>query len=140
VRKRLAEIKALHDEVADLRRRLAVGQASELAAGAVDGAVLARIDGPARNDLKDLAVAVRDQPGIELVVLAGAPDGGGAALIGAVTPDAGIEAGALIGPAAAEISGGGGKGKDFAMAGGKDPAGLDRALDVVRSLLNDRQT
>ncbi len=140
VRKRLAEIKALHDEVADLRRRFAVGQASELAAGAVGGAVLARIDGPARNDLKDLAVAVRDQPGIELVVLAGAPDGGGAALVGAVTPDAGIEAGALIGPAAAEISGGGGKGKDFAMAGGKDPAGLDRALDVVRNLLSDRHT
>ncbi len=138
VRKRLTEIKALQDEVADLRRRLAVGQASELAAGAIDGVVLARIDGLERNDLKDLAVAVRDQPEIEVVVLAGAPDGGGAALVGAVTAGAGIEAGALIGPAAAEISGGGGKGRDFAMAGGKDPAGLDRALDVVRSLLGDR--
>ena len=139
IRKRLSENKALQDEVDDLRRRLAVGRAAELAAAAVGGTVLARIDGLARNDLKDLAVAVRDQPWVDVVVLAGAPDGGGAALVGAVTAVAGIEAGQLIGPAASEIRGGGGKGKDFAMAGGKDPAGLDRALDVVRKILNDRR-
>ncbi len=54
-------------------------------------------------------VAVRDQPGIRAVVLGGAPDGGGAALVAAVAPDAGLHAGELIADAAKLIKGGGGK-------------------------------
>jgi alanyl-tRNA synthetase len=135
IEKRLQEMKHQQAEIAELRRRVAVGKSVELAATATDGAVFARVDGIERNDLKDLAVAVRDQPGIDVVVIAGAPTGGGAAVVGAVSPEAGVEAGVLIAPAAKEIQGGGGKGKDVAMAGGKNADGLDAALDVARSML-----
>ena len=135
IRKRLTESKDKDAEIAQLRSQLASGRSVELAAAAENGAVFARVDGIERNDLKDLAIAVRDQPGINVVVLAGAPAGGGAAVVSAVTPEAGIEAGALVAPAAKEIQGGGGKGKDFAMAGGKNADGLDAALEVARGVL-----
>ncbi|NNF52857.1 MAG: alanine--tRNA ligase [Acidimicrobiales bacterium] len=138
IQKRVAESKAQQDEIAALRRKLAVGRAAELASQAVDGAIFARVDGLARNDLKDLAMAVRDQPEVNVVVLAGAPESGGAALAAAVTPDAGVEAGAMVGPAAKEIQGGGGKGTDFAMAGGKNAEGLDSALAVAKGVFDAR--
>ena len=126
--KRVAEIKDLKDELKALKAKLAVGQAGELAGGAVDGVVVTRVDGLSRDEMKDLAVAVRDVDGIRAVVLGGAPDGGGAALVAAVRPDSGFEAGALIADAAKLIKGGGGRGAEIAMAGGKDPAGIDEAL------------
>ncbi len=138
IQKRLAEVKAQHDELVALRRKLAVGRAAELADQAVDGAIFTRVDGLARNDLKDLAMAVRDQPGVNVVVLAGAPEGGGAALAAAVTPEAGVEAGAMVAPAAKEIQGGGGNGTDFAMAGGKYVEGLDSALAVAKAVFDGR--
>lgn len=93
---------------------------------------MARRDGVAREELKDLAVAVRDQPHIRAVVLGGAPEGGGAALVAAVTKDSGLHASELIAEAAKLVKGGGGKAADLAVAGGKDPAALDEALQRVR--------
>ncbi len=133
IEKRLGELKALKDEVSDLRRQAATGRATELAQTAENGVVVARVDDIDRDGLKDLAVAIRDQAGIRAVVLGGAPSGGGAALVAAAAPDAGVEAGALIADAAKAIKGGGGKGADLAMAGGKDPAGVDEALTLARS-------
>ncbi len=129
--KRLGEMKELRSEVSELKRQLAQGQAADLAARAVDGIVVARVDGLSRDDLKDLAVALRDQPDITAVVLGGAPDGGGAALV-AASITGGPAAGDLIADAAKAIKGGGGKGADLAMAGGKDPEGVDAALDLAR--------
>ena len=97
--------------------------------------VVARVDGLARDGVRDLAVAVRDRPGIRAAVLAGAPEGGGAALVAAVAPDAGLHAGDLIAEASKAIKGGGGKGADLAVAGGKDPGGIDDALALVREAL-----
>ena len=57
--------------------------------------------------------------------------GGGAALVAASIVD-GPAAGDLIADAAKAIKGGGGKGADLAMAGGKDPDGVDAALDLAR--------
>jgi alanyl-tRNA synthetase len=131
--KRLAEIKDLKDELNSMRRQLAIGQAGELASEAVGGVVVSRVDDLDRDALKDLAIAIRDVEGVRAVVLAGAPTGGGAALIAAVRPDSGLEAGVLIADAAKAIKGGGGKGADVAMAGGKDPAGLDEALSLART-------
>ena len=131
VTKRVAEIRALKDEIKGLKAKLALGQASSLAATAVDGVVVARIDGLGRDEMKELAVAVRDQDGIRGVVIGGAPDGGGAALVSAVRPEAGLKAGALIADGAKAIKGGGGKGDDVAMAGGKDPDGVDEALALA---------
>lgn len=130
--KRLSEIKDLRSEITALKRQLAGSQAVDLAAQAVDGIVIARVDGIGRDELKDLAVALREQPGITAVVLGGAPDGGGAALVAATIAD-GPAAGDLIADAAKAIKGGGGKGADLAMAGGKDPEGVDTALDLARA-------
>ena len=91
-RKRLEEIKALRDEVKALKRQAAGGQAAALAAKAVDGVLVERVDGLERDTLRDLAVALRDQPGMRAVVLGTAPEGGGAALVAAVTPDSGLHA------------------------------------------------
>ena len=131
--KRLAELAELRAEVKALRSKVASGGAADLAAAAVDGVVVARVDGLARDDLRSLAVAVRDRPGIRAAVLIGAPDGGGVALVAATTADSGLEAGSLIADAARTVGGGGGKGAELAVAGGKDPSRIDEALDHVRA-------
>ena len=66
-------------------------------------------------------------------MLGGAPAGGGAALVAAVNPDAGLHAGGLLDGAKALIKGGGGKDPVLAVAGGKDAEGIDAALDAVRA-------
>jgi alanyl-tRNA synthetase len=66
-------------------------------------------------------------------VLGSAPDGGGVALVAAVTPDSGFHASALIADAGKAVKGGGGKSADLAVAGGKDPGALDDALDLARA-------
>jgi alanyl-tRNA synthetase len=134
-RKRAEELKALRRELDDAKRRLATGGAADLAAQAVDGVVVARVDGLPREGIRDLALAVRQRPGIRAAVLAGAPDGGGAALVASVAPDAGLHAGELIAEASKAIKGGGGKAADLAVAGGKDAGGIDEALELVRAAL-----
>ncbi len=131
--KRLAELRDLRAEVKSLRSKLASGGATDLAAGAVDGVVVARVDGLARDDLRSLGVAVRDQAGVRAVVLIGAPEGGGVALVSATTKDGGFDAGMLIADAARTVGGGGGKNPVLAVAGGKDPSRIDDALDQARA-------
>jgi alanyl-tRNA synthetase len=130
--KRLDEMAELRDQAKVLQSRLAVAQSGELAASAVDGVVVARVDGVSRDQLKDLAVALRDRDDVRVVVLGGEPEGGGASLVAAVDPGQELEAGALIAAGAKAIKGGGGKGADLAQAGGKEPAGIDEALDLAR--------
>jgi len=132
-RKRLEEIKTLRDEIKGLRQQAAAGRSSTLASQAQDGVVVARIDDLDRDALRDLAVALRDQPGIRAVVLGGAPAGGGAALVSAVSADSDFNAAELIADAAKTIKGGGGKDAQLAIAGGKDASGLDEALEQARA-------
>jgi len=129
----LEERRGLDDELKALRRAAAGDAAEDLAGEAVDGIVVARRDGTTRDELKDLAVAVRDRPQIKGVVLGGVPEGGGVALVAAVTKDSGLEAPALIADAAKTVGGGGGgKKSDIAVAGGRDATKLDEALDQAR--------
>jgi alanyl-tRNA synthetase len=131
-RKRLDEIKTLRDEVRSLKQQVAGGQATTLADQAVDGVVVARVDDLERDTLRDLALTLRDQNGLRAVVLATAPESGGAAIVAAVTPDSGLDASALLEEAKQLIKGGGGRDPLLAVAGGKDAAGIDAALDAVR--------
>ena len=131
-RKRLDEIKALRDEIKVLKRQAAGDQASTLAAKAVDGVIVERVDGLERDTLRDIALALRDKNGLRAVVLGTAPEGGGAALVAAVTPDSGLNASDLLEEAKTLIKGGGGKDPLLAVAGGKDADGLDAALLSVR--------
>ena len=133
VQRRLDEMKALHDEVKQLRSRLATGRATELAAAARNGRVVARVDGLAPGDLRDLAIAVRQVAGIDAVVLGGLTDTGGVSLVAAVQPASGLVAGDLIRDAAKAVGGGGGGKGDIATAGGKNPEGLDEALRLAEA-------
>ena len=126
------EAKALRDELKALRKQAAGSGAASLAAQAVDGVVVARQDGMGRDDLKDLAVAVRDQPGVRGVVLIGEPDTGGVALVSAVTKDSELNASSLIADAAKAVGGGGGKDPLLATAGGRDASKIDDALELAR--------
>jgi len=133
VERRVAEVKELRARVRELERQAAAGRSGELAEQAVDGIVIARVDGLDREAIRDLAVAVRDRAGIRAVVLGGAPDSGGVAIVAAVATDSGLNASELIADAARKVKGGGGKSADLAVAGGKDPEALDEALELVRA-------
>ena len=126
----------MEDEVKSLRAQLAAGEGKELAAAAGGGVVVARRDGLDGDQLKDLAVSVRNEPGIRAVVVAGTPDGERVALAAAVAKDSGLIAGELV-VEAARITGGGGNAKapEVAVAGGKDVTKIDDALAAVRAHL-----
>jgi alanyl-tRNA synthetase len=127
------ELKAARDEIKILRRQAAGNRAGELAATAVDGVVVARVDGLAPDEVRDLAVAIREQPGIRAAVIGGEKPDGGVTLVAAATKGDGLHAGDLIAEAARTVKGGGGKGPELAQAGGKDASRLDEALDQARA-------
>jgi len=133
VERRLAELKELRNEVRKLRRQAASSQAVELVGAADDGVVVARVDGQVPDDLRQLAIEVRSREGIRAVVLIGSPDGTSVSLVAAVTPESGLDASALLADAARAVKGGGGRNPELAVAGGRDPGGIDDALALARS-------
>jgi alanyl-tRNA synthetase len=133
VQRRLDEIRSLQDEIKALRGQLAIGRSGDIAAAAVDGVVVERIDDMSPGDLRELALAVRQQPGVEIVVLIGVSDTGGVSLVAAVTAASGRVAGDLIKDAAKAVGGGGGGKGDIATAGGKNVDGIDEALRIARA-------
>jgi alanyl-tRNA synthetase len=132
----LEKQRALAEENKTLRTQSARGDAGRLAGEAVDGYVVARVDGLAPNDLRELALAIRDQAGIKAVVLIGSPDGARVALVGAAAKDSGVAVNEIV-AAAAPITGGGGGGNNptLAVAGGKDPSKIDDAIAAARAAL-----
>ncbi len=133
VAKRRAEAKTLRTEMARLHRQIASGWAGELAAAAVDGVVVARVDGIDRNGLRDLALSIRDREGVEAVVLGTGTGTGGAALVAAATETGPFDAGRLIAEAKQTIGGGGRATAELAVAGGKHASRLEQALDQARA-------
>lgn len=133
IHKRVGELRDLREEVTGLRRRLAAAEAGALAEAAVDGVLVARVEAEDRGEVRELAVSLRDRPGMRAVVLGASPGGKGVALVAAVRPESGFNAGELIAGAVEMVGGGGGKGDLVAAAGGRDPARLDDALDLVRA-------
>jgi alanyl-tRNA synthetase len=131
VSRRLDELKAAQDEIKILRSRLALGRAVELAALAQDGLVVSQIDGLAATDLRDLALAVRQQANVKVVVLGGVTDAGGVSLVAASVPGVLDNTSDLIKEAAKCVGGGGGGKGDIATAGGKNPEGLSEALRMA---------
>ncbi len=129
--RKLEELRAAQDEIKTLRSRLAAGRAVEIAAGAVDGIVVTRIDGLTPNDLRELALAVRQQASVRAVVLAGVTDTGGVSLVCATLPSLKVNASDVIRDAARAVGGGGGGKGDIATAGGKNPDGIAEALSIA---------
>jgi alanyl-tRNA synthetase len=131
ISRKLDEFTALQDQIKVLRAQVAAGRAVELAAIAVEGVVVTQVDGLTPGELRELAVAVRQTPGMRVVVLVGETDTGGVALVGAVQPGSAKPAALLIKDAARAVGGGGGGKGDIATAGGKDPSGIAEALRIA---------
>ncbi len=120
------------------RGRELQAEAASLAAEAVDGVVVARRDGLDPDALRDLAQSVRTTAGLRAVVLGGSPDGTKASV--AVSTDRSgrrirSTPATLVKQIAPLLGGGGGGSPEMAVAGGKDPGGVDRALDEARRVL-----
>ncbi|HXR21565.1 MAG TPA: alanine--tRNA ligase, partial [Acidimicrobiales bacterium] len=136
IERRLTELREAQDELRAARQAGLGGEASALAATAQGGAVVARRDGLSADGLRELALAVRSQPGIRAVVLGGSPEEGKVTLVAAVEKGYPLEAPQLVAPAAQMLGGGGGgRNAELAMAGGRDATRLDEALEDVRARL-----
>ncbi|MEY4874848.1 MAG: hypothetical protein RJB41_1550 [Actinomycetota bacterium] len=137
VKRKLSEIKGLQDEIKQLRGAQARQLAGGLAAQHVNGVVISRVDGITPNDLRELALAIRQDSQVQLVVLGGVTDTGGVALVATVSSGVSLSAGDLIKDAAKAVGGGGGGKGDIATAGGKNPAALDEALKIARRVATE---
>jgi alanyl-tRNA synthetase len=133
-----ARQRELEHELASLQvARLGV-DAQSLAEEAVaaHGIVVARRDGLDPNAMRDLALGVRDRPGVKGVGLAGVTgDDGRVVLVVAAVKGSGIDARTVASAAARAVGGGGGGSPELATAGGKVVAGIGEALDAMRELL-----
>ena len=124
------------------RSRELQSEAASLAATATSGVVVARRDGLSPDLLRDLAQSARATAGLRAVVLGGSPDGHKAALAVSADRNGGgsdgsqVHAGDLVKQIAPLLGGGGGGSPEMAVAGGKDPSGIDRALDEARRVLS----
>ena len=126
----------LEQDLKTLRGEAARGEARSLAAGARDGFVVSRRDGLANDQLRDLAIAVRNEPEVKGAVLIGSPDGERVAIVVAVEKGVGVVAGEVLVEAAGIVGGGGNpKAADLAIGGGKEPGRIDDALAAVRARL-----
>ena len=100
----------------------------------------ARADGVDMNGLRDLGDQLKEKLEEGVVVLASEKDGK-VNLIAMATEDAmkkGAHAGNLIKGIAGKVGGGGGGRPNMAQAGGKNPAGIDSALEEAKSVLENQ--
>jgi alanyl-tRNA synthetase len=137
--------RALEKEVADLKRKLAMGGSN---GGGVDdmlsrartipgGRVLSeKVDVADVSTLRELAEKLRDKLG-DAVVLLGSVNGPKASLVLTVSQSltARYKAGDLIKPVAQILGGSGGGRPDMAQAGGTDVARMDEAMNRLYGLV-----
>ena len=132
VAKKNREIEELMLELGGLRTSVLKNSLGTLLDQAQDGIIAEQIDGVGRNDMRDLIGSLCGSDGIKAVILGVALDSGGVALAAGVPPGSKLDASELIAESTKLIKGGGGKGKEFAMAGGKDSAALEKAIHLAR--------
>ena len=132
VAKKNREIEELMLELGGLRTSVLKNSLSTLLDQAQGGIIAEQIDGVGRNDMRDLIGSLCGSEGIKAVILGVALDSGGVALAAGVPPGSKLDASELIAESTKLIKGGGGKGKEFAMAGGKDSAALEKAIHLAR--------
>ena len=134
VRKRIEEAKSSKALIAELRRQLAASTAGDLIDDAVDNKLVAEVASGTRDEVRDLAVSLRDK-GLDAVVLISSPGGKGVAVASATKVGGDLNAGELIGEAMKLLGGGGGKGADLATAGGRNVEAIGDAIANVRAKL-----
>ncbi len=105
-----------------------------------DVAIVARVMPRPTEFLKDLAYNLRARKS-NLVLVLGSENGGKVTLmvmLGDAIVERGIDAGAVVREAAKLINGGGGGQKFFATAGGKNPDGLQQAIDRAVEIVKEK--
>jgi alanyl-tRNA synthetase len=138
IRTLLDRVESLEDELDAIRAR----RRSELAAELADDAeergdartIVASAGEMAPEQLRQLALGVRDRLGSGVVVLGSTSNGKGA-LVAVVTADMlerGVSAADLVAPAARVLGGGGSRDPELSQAGGPHGDRLDAALDIAR--------
>ena len=60
IERKLEELRQAQEELKSLRARLAGSRAAEMSSNATGGVVVERVDGLSANDLRELAIAVRE--------------------------------------------------------------------------------
>ncbi len=136
-----AELKAVMSENESLKSRLAKDALGDVMDQVceVSGVKLlaAKLEGVDMNGLRELGDQLRGKLGEGVVLLASVNEGK-VNLMAAATDGAmkrGAHAGNLIRGIAALVGGGGGGRPNMAQAGGKNPAGIDAALEKAREVL-----
>ncbi|MCC8067257.1 MAG: alanine--tRNA ligase, partial [Clostridiales bacterium] len=139
-----AELKTVTSENESLKSKLAKDALGDVMDQVCDvnGVKLlaSKLEGVDMNGLRDLGDQLREKLGEGVVLLASVNDGK-VSLMAAATDGAmkkGAHAGNLIKGIAALVGGGGGGRPNMAQAGGKNPAGVDAALEKAKEVLADQ--
>ena len=134
----MAEIKALNSEIEFLKSKAAKESLGDVLDNVteVKGVKLlaARLSGVDMNALRDLGDQLKTKLGEGVIVLVSETDGK-VNIMTMATDDAiskGAHAGNLIKAIAPKVGGGGGGRPNMAQAGGKNPAGIDDAINEAR--------
>ena len=139
VAKLVAQLKAAEKQIADLKSRGALADVGAIVAGRHDlwgvGYFAHRADGVGGNDLRNLALEVRNRVAAEPAVVAvvgGQPDKPSVVIVTTEgARDRGLKAGELVRTASETLGGRGGGKDDIAQGGGSDGARVDDALKAV---------
>ena len=138
-RKVIGQLKDRERELEELKLKMASGSSTASMVKMIDGVSVhvQRTDGLDVNGMRALADQLRDKLKSGIVALGAVTGEGKVALLVIVTKDltGKVKAGDLVKAMAAEVGGTGGGRPEMAQAGGKDPAGLDTALEKVFGLV-----
>nr|WP_076777476.1 alanine--tRNA ligase [Lachnoclostridium phocaeense] len=140
----ISENKELHSQVESLKSQLAkesMGDVTDQVTEVKGMKFLAtKAPGADMNGLRDLGDQLKEKLGEGVVVLAS--DAGGKVNLMATATDGAVKAGAhagnLIKAIASCVGGGGGGRPNMAQAGGKNPAGIDEALEKAKEVLENQ--
>ena len=142
VQETLDQVRSLEKQLRSVKDKLASGQGTDLAAGALDvggGAKLVAtvVDGADATSLRNAVAQLKAQLKSAGIVLASVAAPDKVVLVAGVTADlvGRIKAGELVGAVAAQVGGKGGGRPDFAQAGGTQPEALPAALAGVAALV-----
>ena len=137
-----AEIKSLNSEIESLKNKAANEALGDVLNQAedVNGVkfLAVKLNDVDMNELRNLSDGLKSKIGSGVVVLASAMGSDKVNLIVTATDDivkAGVHAGNIIKSAAPCVGGGGGGRPNMAQAGGKNPAGIEKAFETAKETL-----
>ena len=137
-------VQELRRELEQTRRQSALDDIDQLAQTSIVLGEVPCVFGQVPNrdgdTLREMCDHLQNRLGDSVIALGSATDGR-PLLVVAVSrglSQRGLHAGAMVKQAAAAIAGGGGGRQNMAQAGGRDPAGLPQALDMIAETVRER--